>query len=134
MANRVIFWSLTAIFLAYSSYVWTVGTAAPQSKLATTEVRRGHTLYQENNCTACHQIYGLGGYMGPDLTNVVSSKGHAYAGAFLANGTASMPNFGFTPAEINDLVSFLDFVDSMGVYESTHYQVRWNGTVAQAAH
>ena len=72
ITNRLIFWSLTLIFCVYSVYVWTDGTAAPQSGAFTDEVRHGQQLYQESNCTACHQIYGLGGYMGPDLTNVVS--------------------------------------------------------------
>ena len=122
---------MTAIFVVYSAYVWTIGTVAPQSIAATEEVRRGHTLYQQNNCTACHQIYGLGGYMGPDLTNVISHKGPDYAGAFLANGTTRMPNFGFDEQQIKDLISFLEFVDSMGTYQSPNYQLSWNGTVAQ---
>ena len=68
--HRFIFWSLTAVFCAYSAYVWTFGTAAPQSGLATGQVKRGQQIYQQSNCMACHQFYGLGGYMGPDLTNV----------------------------------------------------------------
>jgi nitric oxide reductase subunit C len=111
--------------------VWTFGTAAPQSTVATEQVKRGHVLYQENNCVACHQIYGLGGYMGPDLTNVISSKGEVYASAFLMSGTVRMPNFGFTEQEIEDLVRFLEFVDTMGTYQAPSYEISWFGTVAQ---
>ena len=124
------FWSLTAIFMGYSAYVWTLGTEAPQSASATDQVKRGQQLYQENNCHTCHQIYGLGGYMGPDLTNVISSKGGAYARAFMISGTERMPDFGFDDNELTDLVSFLEFVDTMGTYQAPSYEINWYGTVA----
>ena len=122
---------MTVIFFVYSGYVWTYGTVSPQSVALTEQVQRGQHLYQANNCTACHQFYGLGGYMGPDLTNVISSKGPVYASAFLMSGTQRMPNFEFSKQEIEDLVSFLEFVDSMGTYESPSYELTWYGTVAQ---
>ncbi len=78
---------------------------------------------------ACHQFYGLGGYMGPDLTNVVSNKGVAYARAILTSGTVRMPNFGFSEQEMDDLVAFLEFVDTMGTYEAPSYELSWYGTV-----
>ena len=122
---------MTVIFFVYTGYVWTHGTVAPQSVALTEQVQRGQHLYQANNCTACHQFYGLGGYMGPDLTNVISSKGPVYASAFLMSGSQRMPDFGFSTQEIEDLVSFLEFVDSMGTYESPSYELTWYGTVAQ---
>jgi nitric oxide reductase subunit C len=127
---RSIFWSLTTVFCIYSIYVWTAGTEAPQSSVASEQVQRGQHLYQARNCVACHQIYGLGGYMGPDLTNVVSTKGEAYSRVFIANGTVAMPNFGFDQKQVDDLLSFLAFVDTMGVYEAPEYNVSWYGTVA----
>ncbi|MFT5141361.1 MAG: nitric oxide reductase subunit C [Rhodothermales bacterium] len=130
MNNRAIFSTLTAIFLAYSAYVWTHGTNAPQSAIATEQVRHGQTLYQQNNCHTCHQIYGLGGYMGPDLTNVISQYGDAYARAFLIAGTERMPDFGLSDSEMDDLVAFLEFVDTMGTYQSPAYELNWYGTVA----
>lgn len=129
--HRLLFCSMTAIFFAYSAYVWTGGTTAPQSAVMTEQVKRGQHLYQANNCTACHQFYGLGGYMGPDLTNVISSKGPAYASAFLISGTERMPDFGFDKQDIDDLMSFLEFVDSMGTYQAPVYELTWYGTVAQ---
>lgn len=89
-------------------------------------------LFQEKNCIACHQFYGLGGYMGPDLTNVISGpgKGADYAKSFIENGTSKMPNFGLSASEIDDLVRFLEFVDSSGVYPPEKPKIRWNGTVA----
>ena len=43
-----------------------------------------------------------------------------------------MPDFGFSEAEINDLVAFLAFVDTAGVYDSPDHKPTWLGTVAQA--
>ena len=71
------------------------------------EARSGQQLFQESNCIACHQFYGLGGYMGPDLTNVISNRGEAYSRAFISAGTASMPNFGLNQEEVTALVAFL---------------------------
>ena len=128
---RFIFWSLTTVFCVYSTYVWTSGTVAPQSGIATEQVKRGQQIYQESNCMACHQVYGLGGYMGPDLTNVISTRGGTYASAFLVSGTERMPDFGFSKREIEDLVSFLEFIDTMGTYQAPAYELKWYGTVAE---
>jgi nitric oxide reductase subunit C len=95
------------------------------------EARSGQQLFQKHNCIACHQFYGLGGYMGPDLTNVVSNKGSAYARAFLMSGTQRMPNFNLNETELDAMVAFLEFVDTTGRYPADEYQVNWYGTVMQ---
>lgn len=73
-------------------------------------------MWQSKNCQACHQLYGLGGYMGPDLTNIISDsiKGPAYASAFIQSGTAKMPKFNLSAAEVNELLAFLTWVDQSG--------------------
>ena len=96
------------------------------------EARAGQLVYQEYNCVACHQFYGLGGYMGPDLTNVISNRGEAYARAFISSGTARMPNFDLNDEEVGALVSYLAFVDQTGTYPLKEYDVKWTGLVAQA--
>ncbi|MGI9570032.1 MAG: c-type cytochrome [Desulfobulbia bacterium] len=95
------------------------------------QARHGQELFQEHNCIACHQFYGLGGYMGPDLTNVISNRGAAYAGAFIANGTTQMPNLGLGVDETAALVAYLEFVDTTGTYPPENYKVTWYGTVEQ---
>lgn len=92
---------------------------------------RGRQLYQEHNCVACHQFYGLGGYMGPDLTNVISNRGAAYARAFMAAGTQAMPNFNLSDEELDALVAYLEFVDKTGTYPPENFEVKWYGVVAQ---
>lgn len=76
-------------------------------------VRKGKALFQDYNCTACHQIYGLGGYLGPDLTTAWSDKtrGEAYIRAMLRSGGARMPMYNFTDNEIDALAAYLKFAD-----------------------
>lgn len=131
LIKRAIALSLFAIFMAYSTYVYTAGTRVPQPVPLDDQVSAGLMLFQEKNCIACHQFYGLGGYMGPDLTNVISTpgKGPLYAAAFIKNGTGRMPNFHFTGQEADALIAFLTYVDAGGKYPPENYRVSWYGTM-----
>jgi nitric oxide reductase subunit C len=129
--NRVIFGTMCVAFIFYSTYVYTKGTEASHLEPMNDVERQGAVVYQQYNCIACHQFYGLGGYMGPDLTNVVSKRGEAYARAFIAAGTATMPNLGLAPEEVDSVVAYLAFVDKTGTYPPENYDVRWFGSVDQ---
>ena len=129
--NRAILGTLCVAFVFYSGYVYTKGTEAAHLPAMGDLERRGAEVYQQYNCVACHQFYGLGGYMGPDLTNVVSNRGEAVARAFIAAGTATMPNLGLASEEIDAVVAYLAFVDKTGTYPVENIKVRWFGTVDQ---
>ncbi|NQV87148.1 MAG: cytochrome c [Woeseiaceae bacterium] len=129
--NRLVFGTLFVAFLFYSATVYTSGTAAVHGEPMSEEARQGLQIFQNENCIACHQFYGLGGYMGPDLTNVISTSGEAYARAFITAGTARMPNFNLREDEVSALVAFLGFVDQTGTYPPKKYEVHWTGAVAQ---
>ncbi len=132
LGKRGVMAAFCAVFAVYSANVYTAGTETPEPSMLSRNVKNGMALFQDNNCIACHQFYGLGGYMGPDLTNVVSApdKGADYARAFIENGTDRMPNYNFTTTEIDDLVHFLDFVAASGRYPPRDPVIRWNGMVA----
>lgn len=117
--------------MPYSAYVYTAGTEAAHVPAIDDAARRGQDVFQEYNCIACHQFYGLGGYMGPDLTNVISNRGEVYSSVFIANGTTSMPNLGLSEQEVSDVVAYLAFVDKTGTYPPKEYEVKWYGTVEQ---
>ena len=129
--NRTVFGTLCAAFVIYTATVYTTGTAATHGDPMSSDARAGQQLFQDNNCIACHQFYGLGGYMGPDLTNVISNRGAAVSRAFIAAGTARMPDFGLSDDEISSLVAYLTFVDKTGTYPPENYDVLWTGNVAQ---
>jgi nitric oxide reductase subunit C len=103
-------------FLIYSGFVYTTGTELTQLK-ASPEAGEGKLIFQKYNCTACHQFYGLGGYLGPDLTTVISQqgKGEHYARAFLKSGTQRMPDFHLTETEISNLIEYFKYVDHTAI-------------------
>jgi len=100
------------------------------AELITEEVKAGKLLFQDYNCTSCHQIFGLGGYIGPDLTNCMSSEGGPLrAEIWLRNGSQKMPNLELTDKEIEDLMAFLTYIDKSGKSPVREFEVNPFGTV-----
>jgi len=112
---HLIFSLLVGSFIFYTIIVYVLGTANYAVK-STEKALKGQMVWQQYNCQSCHQIYGLGGYMGPDLTNITSDqrKGVAYAGLFIRTGSARMPKFTLNDEEIDQLIAFLKQVDESG--------------------
>jgi nitric oxide reductase subunit C len=115
MTKVFIFLLLFICYTCYSFIVYTKGTET-QTSIAAAEmqnIRKGKQLFQEYNCIACHQLYGLGGYLGPDLTKAWSdkSRGEAYIRAMLMSGSARMPKYELSEADINALSAYLKFAD-----------------------
>ncbi len=119
MRKGYIFLFLFLSFFVYSIFVYTEGTKVDEI-IMSTEAVRGKLLYQNYNCTACHQIYGLGGYLGPDLTNVVSKRKNSelVMRALLKFGSQRMPNYHLNESEINDIISYLKYVDQVTIIKS----------------
>ncbi len=121
---------LITIFAIYNLAVYTK-TNPKSDLLLSREAIAGENLWQQNNCFSCHQLYGLGGYLGPDLTNVYSTegKGEAYINAFLNSGIKTMPKFNFTEKEKSNLVAFLKEVDQTGIYPNLNAKIEKSGWV-----
>lgn len=116
----LLFCVLSILFFTYSVFVYTSGTElAPALAKISPSVAEGKLLWQKHNCIACHQLYGLGGYLGPDLTTVISKKGALYARAFILNGTQRMPDFHLTEAEIQALIDYLGHVNATATTYNT---------------
>jgi nitric oxide reductase subunit C len=130
--KRLFFGTFVLAFAVYSVMVYTATPNLQPQRPLTGSAAHGQQLYQEYNCVACHQFFGLGGYMGPDLTNVASEKGTAYARAYLASGSLRMPDFNLSEAEIESLVDFLVFVDGSGQYPAEHHEIYWNGAYVES--
>lgn len=120
---------LLTTFLGYSSYLYL--SLPPSQASASPETARGKMVWQRYNCTACHQVYGLGGFLGPDLTNVYGKKGPEYIRAFLANGTPAMPAFHLSSGEVSDLLAYLANMDSSGVSDPRTFSIHADGTIEQ---
>ncbi|MBK6831897.1 MAG: cytochrome c [Flavobacteriales bacterium] len=123
---RTLLSTLSVLFAVYSYLVY---TGAPErGTVASAEVRTGMRVWQENNCAGCHQLYGLGGYMGPDLTNTYSLKGEAGIRTFVRYGTGRMPAHALTDPDLDALVAFLTWVDRSGQSAVPAEAVHWTGT------
>lgn len=123
MNKILIFGGLLTAYFIYTGFVYTAGTSIPQQPAAeqTPLIREGQAIYQQYNCMACHQLYGLGGYLGPELTTAYSDpgRGPGFMRAFLQAGGPRMPRFGFSEQQINALLAYLQWVDATAVTYKT---------------
>ncbi len=117
-------------FASYNIIIYTQNSGSSAKEMSVKAIQ-GEQLWQQNNCTACHQFYGLGGYLGPDLTNVISNpkKGPEYVKAFINSGVKSMPKFNFTEEEKLELVEFLTHIDKTSMYPNYNAKTESNGWV-----
>ena len=112
-------------FLAFSVHAYLDEGEIPQTSETTPEVAAGSLVWRKHNCMACHQIYGLGGYLGPDLTNVLERRPAAYVRAVLSNGIREMPDFQLSEQEIEQLVAFLRYIDTTGTFPARDWPLPW---------
>jgi len=118
---------LLVLFVIYTVAVYVKGDPG-SGGTPDRHVMNGWKVWQDKNCQSCHQLYGLGGYMGPDLTNTAGLKGRKYMRGFIEYGTGKMPAFGLSAAEIDDIISFLSWVDQSGSSRVPADSVHWTGT------
>lgn len=120
---------LLIAFLGYSFFIY--ASLPSKAAKATIEVQTGKMVWQKYNCNSCHQVYGLGGYLGPDLTNVYSTKGADYIEAFLVSGTTIMPNFNLNKQEVETLIAYLQNIDASGKADPRTFKLNYDGTIEQ---
>ena len=122
-----IFITLTLLFLAFSAslYVRAENHASREGKMD------GKLVWQKYNCQSCHQLYGLGGYLGPDLTNIMSEhgKGREYIVGIISSGARQMPAFILTEDEQAALLDFLRQADSSGNADPRAFRVTASGMI-----
>ncbi len=111
MKKIVLLLLLLLAYAVYSGWVYTVGVDCNSHMNG--DALAGRKLWHEHNCQTCHQLYGLGGYMGPDLTTVTTDKtrGALYAKGILKAGGKRMPNFHFTNKNTDDIVAYLQYIN-----------------------
>ena len=122
--------SLIVIFIIYNRLIYSSHSYTPSVALSPKAIT-GQKLWQSNNCWSCHQIYGLGGYLGPDLTNIYSNprKGPAYIETFLNSGVKSMPSFDFSEPEKEAIIEYLKTIDQSGIYPNKESEIEATGWV-----
>ncbi len=131
-ANRQKLFILLFLLVAFLSYTAFLYTDLPVNyNSAKKNEDAGKLVWQKYNCNACHQVYGLGGYLGPDLTNAYSLKGQEYIKAFLKTGTGAMPQFHLSDEETGSLLSFLKDIDASGKADPKTFTLNYDGTIKQ---
>ena len=112
-ARQLMIFCLVAIFAAQTWLVYSdpAGTRHPISPLAA----EGQAVWRENNCQSCHQLYGYGGFLGPDLTNAIGAISPERMESVLTIGSGQMPAFQLDPAEREALTAFFLEIDATGV-------------------
>jgi len=130
--KTVIFITLFTCFFTYSYFIYRFSDNHSASIEPGTKAATGKLLWQKYNCTACHQLYGMGGYMGPDLTNVISAegKGEEYTRIFIKYGTKRMPDFHINDSDAACIIAYLKYVDSTGYSPVYNADVSPYGNVA----
>ena len=85
---------------AVANYVLSLGRTA--TVIVNGNVERGEAVYQRLGCASCHTILGVGGSLGPELTNVGTHRAPDYIlqaivdpGAALPRGVQQVPGRGF---------------------------------------
>ena len=127
--KALLFSALCVSYLFYSGYIYTNIPDSPDRNNDLAD--EGKKVWQENNCIACHQIYQLGGYLGPDLTNIYSQKGPEYIKAFVKNGTQVMPVFNLTEQEMDALIAYLRQIDITGTSDPRNFDILNDGMTHQ---
>ncbi len=88
----------------------------------TEEVIAGKRLWEINDCIGCHTLLGEGAYFAPELGNVYTRFGKntdAIKGFIMSRpkdgipGRRSMPQFNFSPEELEQIAQFLKYVDGI---------------------
>ena len=127
-----IFFVLFVCFLAFSIWIYAIPlfSPTPYSEKELHLVAEGRLVWQKHNCHTCHQLYGLGGYLGPDLTNVYSRSvnNEHYIRGIVKSGVKQMPAFEISEEEMNALLQFLKNVDQSGTSNPQDYQPEILGT------
>ena len=127
-----IFLLLFVCFLTFSIWIYAIPlfSPTPYSEKELHLVAEGRLVWQKYNCHTCHQLYGLGGYLGPDLTNVYSRSGNNehYIRGIVKSGVKQMPAFEISEEEMNALLQFLKNVDQSGTSNPQDYQPEILGT------
>jgi len=125
------------MIVAGSVFVATGGRGSSALAADRERLVAGETVWRTHRCQTCHSIYGLGGHMAMDLTNVIRDRGPDFVRLTVASGRNQMPAFTLTSSETERLLDYLTILDSSGesplrgldapVFGRSHFEVSGDG-------
>lgn len=106
---------IAACFFVQAAFVWldlgpNPGSTVPMSTLAL----EGQSLFRTHGCQSCHALYGMGGFLGPDLTNAAGRVPPARFAALLQTGAGAMPAYHLDSHARAALLAYMEAVDATG--------------------
>jgi nitric oxide reductase subunit C len=111
--RKLLFVGLIAAFLLQSSLVFLDPTGRETPALTETE-SLGRKIWLKHNCQSCHQLFGFGGFLGPDLTNRAHLLTPAALKIILQIGPKQMPSIDLSLDEANELHAYLNHMNKTG--------------------
>jgi nitric oxide reductase subunit C len=106
-AKKFMLAGLVACFVIQSGLVYSDDTDLVLSETAI----EGRRLFHVYACQVCHQTWGQGGFLGPDITNAASRVDSARLTLLLTVGSGQMPVFGFSGSQIASIRAYLQELD-----------------------
>ncbi|MCG9879249.1 MAG: cytochrome c [Bacteroidia bacterium] len=125
--------------LSYLYYSWSIYLSSSHSetdpKIAQV-ISQGKLVWQKYNCQSCHQIYGLGGYLGPDLTNYAGQSGDRklFLSSAIKSAAQQMPSFNLSETELESLYQFLVSLNKSGIAQPKEFEVYPWGMIKPLKH
>lgn len=122
---------LILIFIGYTIVIYTQPTRnITNYPFNLKNAQAGRLVWQNYNCQSCHQLYSLGGYLGPDLTNeMAKSNAEIIIKNIVKSGTGAMPAFKLNETELNNLIAFLKMTNESGIADLRNFTPNSNGTI-----
>jgi nitric oxide reductase subunit C len=112
--RQILIFSLVFIFFAQTCFVYTDPAGRSMPPLSE-KARQGQKIWLRKNCQSCHQIFGFGGFLGPDLTNAASRIGKERLKQILSVGSGQMPAFHLDAQQRENMHQFLLEINQTGI-------------------
>jgi nitric oxide reductase subunit C len=108
-------WMLGILALCFVIQTYLVYSDPTETRVLEGEELAGRRVWLANNCQACHQLYGFGGFLGPDLTNAASRLQKPQLADRLALGEGQMPKYDLPEDDVEALWKFLSAMNETGI-------------------
>ena len=111
--RKILLLSLVLAFLIQTYLVYSDATGLKTGKLSVS-ASHGRKIWLKNNCQSCHQIYGFGGFLGPDLTNTAFEYDAEDLRTILQIGPGKMPSIKISKLEAKSLRAYFKELNKTG--------------------
>lgn len=109
------FLAVACSFFVQAALVWTNAGDRPGSTVAlSSNAREGQTIFRSHGCQSCHALFGMGGFLGPDLTNAARRVPPARFAELLQDGSGPMPAYHLDGLQRAAVFAYLEAINATG--------------------